>query len=104
MKQSLTHHQNSTMGRTMQRPSVIVKTKVKKEEPKNPGVKRIGAKKTASKGEKESPEKSAGGSMTGLRGNVRRICDNFFKVILWLQLSIIKGNPLTVIGLQVGQP
>lgn len=86
------------------RPSVIIKTKVKKEVTEKPAVKRIGAKKSKSKGEKESPEKSAGSPMTGLKGNVRRICDNFFKVILWLQLCIIKGNPLTLIMLQVDQP
>ena len=104
MKQSLTHHQNSTMGRTMQRerPSAIIKTKVKQEAKihRKPSVKRIGAKND----EKIDTPKSAGTQMTGLRGNVRRIADNFFKVILWLQIAIIKGNPMTLIMLQVGQP
>ena len=86
-----------------ERPSIIVKTKVKQEEPKihrKPAVKRIGAKND----EKIDTPKSAGTQMTGLRGNVRRIADNFFKVILWLQIAIIKGNPMTLIMLQVGQP
>ena len=72
--------------------------------PGKPTVKRIGSKKTKQNGEKKSPDKSAGTQMTGPRANLRRVCDNFFKVILWLQIGIVKGHPLTVVMLQVGQP
>ena len=96
------------MGGCRQRSRVIEKAprvkKEKKEEPRQPAVKRLGSGKTKQKS-KKSPEDSATSQKTGLLGGVHRICDNFFKVILWLQIGILNGNHhFTVIMLQVGRP